>query len=181
MATVTIDSQPFVTYEDEAGADLYLSASIHNASWLTATALTKQLALVTATRILDRQKWLGEVSVAGQDLAWPRNSTGVDGVTDIDIPQKLIDASTEMALSLVDGSDVQDDQNVAQKLSKLKAGSVALEYFRGAEGAPLRFPLIIHELVREFLAGQALAVTGIVSGAGGTSVTATDFGLSKPL
>lgn len=176
---ILIDSQPYSVYADVGDADLYLAASSHAANWVSATTLVKQQALITATRILDRQAWKGTKTVSSQDLEWPRTGTGVTGVEDSVVPGDIIDASIEMALALVDGSELQTDSNTAQKLQVIRAGSVSLTYFRGAEGSARRFPTIIHELVRKYLSGSTPAVQGVVSGADGVSVTSDDKGFSR--
>jgi len=177
-----ISSQAYEVYADIGEADLYLAASTHPVAWPTASAEDKSKALVTATRILDRQKWLGEKYLTtGQALAWPRSGTGVDGVEDDVVPQNIIDASIEMASALLDGSDLQTEQNQSQKLQSITAGSVNLTYFRGAEGTPLRFPLIVDELIRDYLAGSFVSFGTLAAGVDGVSVTGQDLGLSSPL
>lgn len=161
METVIIDSQAYDSYASVAQADSYLAASIHaGTDWSGASDATKGQALVTATRILDRQTWLTAYNT--QALR--------EVVVDIQ------DACVEMALALVQGSDLQTEQSTAQKLQSIRAGSVALTYFRGAEGAPHRFPTIVSELLRAYMAGSADAVYGQATGTGGTSSTEDDFG-----
>lgn len=183
MATVTIDSVAFAAYADEDDADEYLLASFHASNWTSATELQKQMALVTATRLLDRQDWLGDKTSSSQTLEWPRTNTGVTGVTNTVIPEDIVNACIELALSLVDGSEVQSEQNIAQKIQSLRAGSVGITYFRGAEGSPLRFPLIVHELVGKYLAGATRSLTGLASGvdSGDGDATNLDFGVNSPL
>lgn len=182
MATVTIgdqSSQPFAVYADVADADLYLSAALHAANWRAATDETKAMALVTATRILDRQRWKGDKTDDDQPLSWPRKSTGLAGVEDDVIPQAIIDASIEIASALVDGTDIQNEQNTSQKIQSLRAGSVALTFFRGAEGTANRFPLIVQELLSLYLIGGSGSFGGVItSGTDGESVTRNDFGLN---
>jgi len=179
IAVDGIDYDVYATIED---ADAYLGAAYHADSW---RALTdddvKGMLLVTATRTLGRQTWLGSKTVSTQPLAWPRSETGVTGVTDTVVPEDIINASIELALAILDGSTVQDDQNTAQKIQTLKAGSVGLTYFREAEGKPLRFPLIVWELVKKYLGSAIMIVGASSSGTDGVSVTDTDFGRSGPL
>ena len=137
MEVVLVESQPYNSYATVGQADLYLAASSHAANWAAAADLVKAQALVTATRILDRQKW-----AAAYDTQAER-----EGVVDIQ------EASMEMALALVDGSDLQSEQTTGQKLQSIKAGSVALTYFRGAEGTALPLPLAVWQLIAPYLAG----------------------------
>lgn len=181
MPTLTIDSQEFEVYSDIGETDNYALGAIHATAWRAADDTTKGMALVTATRTLDRQVWVGEKTDPEQALAWPRSNTGVDGIEDDVVPPQVIQACQEMAIALVAGSTLQDDQNTSQKIQTMKAGSVSLTYFRGAEGRALRFPLIINELLRGLLASGANRLTGVASGVSGTSVTENDFGLNDAL
>lgn len=182
MPFVMIGSKFYDVYADEADADNYLDAAFHADAWRSETNDdVKRRALVTATRLLDRQSWLGEKTVDDQPLEWPRAETGVDGVGASDVPQAIVDATIELALALVDGSDVQDVQNTSQKLQSIKAGSVSLTYFRGAEGKAVRFPQIVQELVRDLLAGSQKVGRSTSSGTGGSTTTDDDFGFNEGL
>lgn len=177
--TITIGSTPVSVYADVGEADAYLEGAFHASNWLTATTLQKQQALITATRLLDRQRWKGSKEDEAQDLEWPRTGTGVSWVEDDTIPEKVEQAGIELALALIDGSTVQGDANTAQKIQSLKAGSVALTYFRGAEGEPKRFPQIVHELLVDLLQNYNLtSLTGVATGTDGETVTGSDFGYS---
>lgn len=161
MEAVLISSQPYDSYSTVTQADDYLAASFHaGTDWDDASATTKAQALVTATRILDRQTW-----VAAYDTQAER--AGVEAIQN---------ASIEMALALVQGSELQSEATTAQKLSSIRAGSVALTYFRGAEGRPRRFPQIVDELLRDYLGGTDLTVSPQATGLGGVSSTEDDFG-----
>jgi hypothetical protein len=152
VAVVLIDSQPYTTYADVETADEYLAAAIHATNWATASEDTKAKALVSATRLLNRQKWVGTKADADQELASPR--TGVDGVEDDEIPQAVIDASIELALALVDGSDVQTVASQEQAVRSIRAGSVAIDYFRSTALYVGRFPQIVQELIGVYLSGS---------------------------
>lgn len=184
MGTVDIGAEEFTVYslEDDAldEADIYFTGSLHADTWRSATDDEKARALVTASRLLDRQTWVGDVAVAGQALAWPRSGTGITGVEDDAIPTKVVHAAFELALALLDGSAVQTEGNTSQKIESLRAGSVQITYFRGAEGGPNRFPQITHELLFGFLAGSTSALAGIlVSGVDGESVTGKAYGYTR--
>lgn len=162
MEIVLIDSQPFDSYASVEQADEYLAASFHaGTTWSGASATTKGQALVTATRILDRQRW----------------AAAYDTQAEREVEDGIIDASIEMALALVDASDLQTEQVTGQKLQSITAGSVSLTYFRGAEGRPHRFPTIVHELLRDYLAGADFSVVGKATGTDGEPApTADDLG-----
>lgn len=165
MEVVLIDSQPYDSYESVEGADAYLAAAIHATNWSSASDTTKAQALVTATRVLDRQRWADAYDTQAER----------EGV------EAIMNACSEMALALVDGSELQSEQSTAQKLQTIKAGSVSLTYFRGAEGRAYRFPLIVSELLRDYLAGSDLSIGMTAAGTGGVSSTDDDFGHSGGL
>lgn len=182
--SVQIGSTSYASYASVEQADAYLAAAIHATNWWTATDDTKARALVSASRMLDRQDWLGDKTDPDQVLAWPRSNTGVDGVEDDVIPEPIVSAAIELALALVDGATVQTDANTSQKIQSISAGSVSISYFRGAEGVARRFPLIIHELVRDYLsgsAGLAIGTGSIAFGVDGESSLENDYGLTGPI
>lgn len=167
MPETTIDGlfdSPIPVYANIDTANKYLEAAFHADSWNalegTEEDETKAKLLVTATRILDRQLWAGTKTAEPptQTLQWPRTNTGVDGVTDDTIPTDIINASIELALSLLDGSEVQNEQNTLSKVRSMTAGSVSITNFRGIE-EEMRFPLIVTELIDKYLAGGSTSST----------------------
>lgn len=184
MSEVVINSQPYDTYATVEYADLYHQANFLATNWFNKDQDEKGQLLVTATRLLDRQCWLGEpTGLSGQTLAWPRTGTGIEGVEDEVVPQDIVDGSVELALAIADGSDVVSS-NVpgAQKLQNIRAGSVSLTWFRGAEG-PLaqfgRFPLVVQELVRRYMCSSQRISGLVTSGTDGVSVTDNDLGYNE--
>lgn len=181
MPTPTIGTNE--VYASVSTADAYAEFASHAGVWNTSDDDIKEPALVTATRMLNRQRWKGEKTDPTQELAWPRTSTGIDGVTDTVIPQPVIDGAIELAIALANGSDVQESQNQSQKIASLAAGSVSIAYFRGAEGTPNRWPQIIWELLRDYLEGGSLdaLISSLAFGTDGESITRNGFGLTGPL
>lgn len=166
MEIVVIDSAAYDSYASVTQADTYLAASQHaGTTWSSASSDSKGQALVTMTRVLDRQRWKDAYDTQAER----------EVVTDIQ------NACIEGALALLQGSEFQSEANTAQKLQTIKAGSVSLTYFRGAEGSPKRFPVIVWELLRDYLEGSTLGSYGTSSGTGGTSSTDDDFGHSQPI
>ncbi len=164
MATVEIDGNSYDVYISNAEADAYLEAQISATAWRAETDEDQQdRAIVSATRLLDRQLWQGEKTDPYQLHAFPR--TGLtypdsgDAVPSDAVPQEVLDATAELASLLLDGSDVQTNTQPGTSLvQSLKAGSVAISYFRG-EPLLSRLPTIIEELLGFWLAGSAIAVT----------------------
>ena len=167
MKTIDIGADSYLAYADVEDADTYLGAAFHaGTDWSGASETSKGQALVTATRILDRQRW----------------ADAYDTQAEREVVGDIVNASIEMALSLIQGSDVQTAQSTGQALQSIRAGSVALTYFRGAEGKPHRFPTIVNELLRDYLAGADFSIGMTATGADGPpSTTADDFGHTEGL
>lgn len=157
MATVTIDTVDYDVYITVEEADEYLAGQISATAWRALTGQDdKARAIISATRLIDRQLWQGEKTDPDQVHAFPR--TGLtypdsgDAVDSASVPQEVLDATAELASALIDGSAVQDSLTpLGSNVQSLKAGSVSISYFR-AELLD-RFPVIIQELLGFWLAG----------------------------
>lgn len=182
---VLVNSQPYNTYASVDQAATYLNANYLASAWFDLTEDQQAQLLVTATRLFDRQCWLGEKTDQStpQALQWPRTGTGIEGVEDAVVPDDIVNGSIEMAFAILDGNEAINSQVPgAQKLRSLGAGSVNLAWFRGAEGdlaEGSRFPLPVQELVGRYLCGSQGISTLITSGTGGTSVTDDDLGYNE--
>lgn len=121
------------TYATKAQASAvggYLESRLFNTDWTSATVANRNVSLVQATRLLDDWfNWNGEIADDDQALRWPRYSVedcdGVDIDSDI-IPQFLIDATAELALHLLQGSDVLGAPDTLG-FSRLKVDVLELE------------------------------------------------------
>jgi hypothetical protein len=157
MATVTISTITYTVYANVATADDYFNASTQFSDWDALTDDEKARGLVSSTRLIDRQKWLGEKTDPLQELAFPRTGlTDCDG-TAIDedtIPDAVIDASILLALDLATGSGVATSATTEDLTKRLKAGSVEIEKFRADQTTVTRFPLPIMELLGCFMSGS---------------------------
>lgn len=184
-SVVLIASQPYDSYATLDYANLYLQANFLASGWFSLTDDQKGSALVTATRLMDRQCWLGDpTGLSGQLLKWPRMNTGVDGVEDNVIPQDIIDGCVELAFAITDGNEAVNNQVPGvQKIRDLAAGSVRISYFRLAEGATAqvaRFPLPVQELVSKYMCGAGAGLDALTSsGTDGQSVTQDDLGFDE--
>lgn len=177
MATITIDSVSYNAYADVATADAYLGADFAASTWRDALTDDKARALVSATRVLDRQSWAGEKEDPDQALAWPRADTGIDGVEDDVVPTAIINASIELANAILTGTDAAN-QTQAQSIKRQAAGSVSIEYFRAFDD-PARFPLSVQELIAPYLAGSGSAIaTTIATGVDACSDFSRGYGPS---
>lgn len=153
MVTITIGANNYEAYADVATADVFLAADSRlNAIWTAADTDTKSRALVTSTRLIDRQDWKGTKTVDTQPLEWPRT-----GVVDRDgnaldpgvIPQEIIDGSIILAALIVEDPTLAEATSTGSNTKRVKAGSAEVEFFRPQVGT--RFPIILHELFGDLL------------------------------
>lgn len=163
MATVTIGTTDYDVYINLADANTYLAGQVSATAWRAETDDdVKERAIVSATRTLDRQLWQGEKTDPDQLHAFPRTGlTYPDSGDEVDstaVPQEVIDATSELAALLLDGSEVQTNVDPNTNLvQSLRAGSVAISYFRGGDAWASRFPTVIQELLGFWLASSVLA------------------------
>jgi len=173
--TVSVGGTEYDVYAAIADANSYLEAEVSAAAtkWRSASLTdndTKARALVSATRLIDRQSWPGSKTDGDyQTLEWPRKGTGITGVDQDVIPQQIIDACILLAAEINNGSKVTSESTTDSRTKRLKAGSVEKEFFRELDGGT-RFPTAIEELLRGLRGGVGLS--GVV--ATGTD-TCSDF------
>jgi hypothetical protein len=98
-------------------------------------------ALIMATRLLDTWfEWYGFVAASDQALLWPRSGVvgpnGYEVATD-EIPQRIIEATVELARQLLAGDRIGDSDLETNKLKSLKAGPVELEFGGSVYAKPI--------------------------------------------
>lgn len=103
------DANSYLSVED---ADAYHESVTRSADWSSAALATKHNALIVATQYLDARyggKWRGFRWLAEQSLSWPRSMAyDDDGYAHDDdaLPQRLKDATAELALRVVLGDEL---------------------------------------------------------------------------
>lgn len=166
------------SYISVADASEYFALAVHGAAWVSADTSVREAALVSATRMLDRQRWSGSKASPSQALQWPRSGlTDRDGNTlsDATVPQEVVDATCELALSLIDNPDLQNSDNSGSNIKRVKADTVEVEYIRGKTGS--RFSVLITELIGLWLAGSSYNGP-FISGADNESGLSSTFDLT---
>lgn len=197
MGTVSISGQDFSIYGEhrvDAGgvqsAINYFAAALHATSFTGASNLDQQRALVTATRMLDRQAWQGARAGSPQELAFPRTGlVDVDGqpVDSASVPVQIVQATYELANSLLGDAAVQTDRdtgtNIKRERQRDKVAELETETeterFRPTAGSAPRFPTIVQELVAPFLAGTLSASSLVFTS--GTDVSTLFDGVQNDL
>lgn len=172
------------SYISRANADTYFLDSLRNTSWSALSTTVKDQALITATRMIDRQTWAGAKTSSSQALQWPR--TGVtdaygNAVDSSAVPQAVIDATCELALALALDPTIETNTSSGSNIKRVSAAKgTDIEFFRPTSGG--RFPTIIQELLKAFTGGSAsvASVGGEVSGNCGVSqFTCNPYGLNN--
>lgn len=158
VGSVTIATFPYPIYGTSLRANEYFAASL-DTSFTLATADNQNKSLVMARRWLDRQTWLGTLTVANQPTAFPR--TGIEdkegnSVDPTLVPLGIEFAEYELALILIKDPSKFNTTNTSNNTKKAKAGEAEIEFFRTEnvdEG--LLFPDQVMKLVSPFLFGSA--------------------------
>ena len=109
------------SYVDVAEADAYYADRLGAEKW--GTYIEKESALITAATLLDSLcQWYGYPTDPDQEMVFPQ-----DGETEV--PKDIKTAQLEICLEMVN-QDASSFTMSSEVLSKLKAGSVTLEWFQ---------------------------------------------------
>ncbi len=72
MGQVTIQGTVFDIYGTAASVDDYMKARLGGGVWHDADSEDQARAQVSATRMIDRENWVGQRTVGSQPLEFPR-------------------------------------------------------------------------------------------------------------
>lgn len=175
VATITISATGYSAYgltsDPVADANTYFAARLGAAAWAAATTLTKQQALISAARMLDRRAtFTGDPTVEGQALAWPRDGATKCGVAVADgtVPDDIALAEFELALALLVDADIQNSATTGSNIRSAQAGSAAVEFFVPTIGTTIatQFPQPVHEIIKCYLDSSTarLSAAPVVTG-----------------
>lgn len=136
------------SYVDVSEADAYFSTRLGSSAWVEALEPTKESALVTATQVLNQMEWAGLPVSSDQPLAFPRSIADVYETT----PVRILQATYEMALHLLNNPDLLDDTGGVESLS---VGPISLY--------EIRSPKLIPQVVQRLIAPYSLS-SGAIKG-----------------
>jgi hypothetical protein len=161
---VTVGGSASTSYADVGSADDLADLRVNGSLWKALSESQKEIALVTASRDLDTEDFLGTRATSTQSMEWPR--VGAPAWLDANtIPPRLVAATIELAYSYVpafgDASvDVLNPSDPAsQGVKREKVDTIETEYFdrtirNGVAGVvPFdarslsRFPSIVQRLI----------------------------------
>jgi len=147
------------SYLSVADADTYHTAHSASTDWSGAETADKEKSLRLATQFLDAKfngLWRGYRTYQDQSLDWPRacveDNDGYSYVSD-QMPQKLLDATAELALKVAGGDTLLDDVDRPgiSKTKEVKVGPITIKKdYLGGDSPFKRYPLV-EELLRPLL------------------------------
>lgn len=153
MPTLVLDDTPggatSNTYCSREDADVYHSAHIALDAWDGLSDDVQDRALAHATRLLDEwYEWDGFVASSDQALLWPRDGVvgpnGYEEASD-EIPTRIREATAELARQLTVGDRTADSDIESQRIKRVKAGSVEVEFGPGVSAKVI--PDAVHAMV----------------------------------
>ena len=156
-------------------ANDYFGGRIGATAWSDASGKTKQQAIISATRWMDRAVlWSGTKTVSSQPLQWPRDDAKCRDtvVPDNTVPNEFPTAEFELALILLDDAAKQDSEGQGSNIKQVKAGSAQVEFFQPTIGTDLdkRLPTVAWDLIGCYSDGA----TGVdLASATGTAETSS--------
>lgn len=137
-------------------ADDYFNGRFGADGWFEYTEAQKQQLLVTATRDIDITTFGGMKSDEDQALEWPRNMLqDRQGRTIVGIPQKLIEATCELALWKWSEGDRMLSDTELQQVESFKAGPLDIKVKAGA----MTFPAKVDQLLNAIGPGVVITST----------------------
>lgn len=91
-------------YADISTAETYFAGRLETEPWDSASDTDKEKALTQATNAIDRLNYKGEKTDSDQDNQFPRDN-------DSEVPDYIINACCELALTFLDGVDQEHEFN----------------------------------------------------------------------
>ena len=140
------------SYCTRAEADDYFASRLHSGAWTGAVNADKEVALIMATRQIDLAfEFDGSTTEIGQGLQWPRigmfGPTG-EVIEEDEIPNRLIEATAEMAMALLSTDRTLDSDSDA--LSSLGVGPISISFKQSNTPSRKPIPDIVAELLSLF-------------------------------
>jgi len=139
------DQNSYVTVLE---ADEYFSTRLHSEIWDSADVATKEKALVTSTKLIDNQNFLG--TATGTFLSFPRNCvyfdprSGQEVVLEAETPVNILTAVKEYAIYLLSNEEAL---NPSQSVRSLVIEEIELIDISTFESMPAN----VYKLLRPLL------------------------------
>jgi hypothetical protein len=146
----TVGGSTSNSYTTLAEADAYFADRLNSSEWSAASNGTKEKALITATRRIDEEQFLGYKASLTQALKWPRyNVLDEDGhyFAFDSIPERVKQAVYITALELLRADFLAE--NYMGNFSYFSAGSVQIKQF--TQTSPGKLPSDAFRLLRQVM------------------------------
>lgn len=159
VSTITIGAVTYNVYaftaDPVADANGYLAANIDAAAWTAATTLQKQQAIITAFRMIERERWSGVKLVSSQPTEWPRTgATKYGEVVPDGVPDDIANGEFELALALLKNAAILGATSTASSVKGVGAGSARVDFFYPLPGSTTKWPLPANDLLAPYLDGS---------------------------
>jgi len=145
-------------------ADTYFETRLRADDWFETDCEEKEIALVTATSMIDHSRWAGQAVSETQALAWPRIGSVFDPrlgktvnfvSTATEAPQEVQDATCELALHLIQNPTIMGKEigttATTTTPDEISVGSISLKGLKETEEVPVSEPLRIKKLYSKYL------------------------------
>ena len=167
----TVSGTAANSYLTDVEFTTYGSGSLASSRLASSTADTRERALRTATRMIDRLSFASEATVVTQALQWPRDT--VDNPDRVGyflpstvLPRRVTEACAELALALLSEGESSPDGGVtdADRYVRAKVDVLEVEYRQGAASATdalgilRRYPAVMALLAPLLASGGAMEV-----------------------
>jgi hypothetical protein len=180
MATISIGGINYGSYSTLAEADIYYAGSSEFAAWSAFSNSEKERGLISATRLIDRQSWLGAKEDSSQTLAFPRTGLTDCAGSEVSADESLVKATEGaqlLALDILSGSTVATSTTNESTTKRLKADTVEIEYFRLDKSQSARFDADVMEVLGCFLSSSSTLAGSMSYGTDGEALD-NDFSVN---
>lgn len=194
--TITIGTDTFSVYalvltEARANTTSYYAGRLgaESTAWAAASDTEKDQAIIMAADWIGRALiFTGTLTVATQDLAWPRdnatNSCTGTTVASGTTPDDIFNTQAALAGSVLVSTAAASASTQGSNIKNAKAGSAEVTFFKPTlgTGADVRLPQVAHDYSKCFTQSAANISGPTITGtSAASSFCANDFGLNDGL
>lgn len=161
ITTISIGGNDYIAYASVAEADAYLAVDLNRGpTWDTLDPDEKGAALVSATRRIDYENYVGEKTGGSAQINdWPRTGlvyeeTG-DPVSTTEVPLEVEHACILQAGTTAVDSKAALNEGSGSNLKKVEAGSAKVTYFRSTDGTSFQ-DQDVFSLLQQWLEGSGV-------------------------
>lgn len=148
MALV-VGTNSYISVED---AIVFFGERLNTGPWDAADTATREKALISATRAVDRLLLSGRKADADQALEFPRAlKSGYGWISQENVPQQVIEAVCEEALELLDSDGSERRKLQAAGVTSFQLGTLSEVYATGTSGRSAKPSGLFSQAARELM------------------------------